>query len=53
MYEIIKEELKTIFMILLIIIVIHSLFFMLYGYCMSGDFFIALKKFYNIMYNIR
>ena len=53
MSEIIKEELKTIFIIVLIIIATHGLFFIAYGYCMSGDPMIALKNFYNIMYNIR
>ena len=53
MLGIIKEELKTIFAISLIIILTHTLFFMAYGYFMSGDPFIALENFYNIMYNIR
>ena len=53
MFEIIKEDLKTVFAIAIIIILTHTLFFMAYGYCMSGDPLIALKNFYNVMYNIR
>ena len=53
MLEVIKEELKTIFAIAWIIVLTHTLFFMAYGYFMSGDPLIALENFYNIMYNIR
>ncbi|WP_298523427.1 hypothetical protein [uncultured Methanobrevibacter sp.] len=40
-------------MIFLLIVLTHGLFFMCYGYCMSGNPFIALGNFYEIMYNIR
>lgn len=53
MLEVIKEELKTIFAIALIIVLTHTLFFMAYGYFITGDPLIALENFYNIMYNIR
>ena len=53
MTETIMEDLKTVFAIALVIILTHSIFFIAYGYCMSGDPFIALKNFYNIMYHVR
>ncbi|WP_405273567.1 hypothetical protein [Methanobrevibacter sp.] len=53
MYSFLKEDLKTIIKIFLIIIVTHALFFMAYSYCMSGDAFLALRNFYEIMYNVK
>ena len=52
MFEIIRQDLKTVFAIVLVILLTHGLFFMIYGYCMSGDPFIALRNFYRIMYYI-
>ena len=49
----IKEDIKTVVLIFLIIIATHTLFFMAYSYCMSGDAFLALRNFYEIMYNVR
>ncbi len=53
MYELIKESIMTLFIILLVIIVTHTLFFIVYGWCVGGDPFIALSNFYDNMYNIR
>ena len=53
MIQLLKEDLKTVFAMALIIILTHTLFFAAYGYLMGGDPFIALRNFYNIMYNIR
>ena len=53
MIEILKEDMKTVFAMALVIVMTQTLFFMAYSYCMSGDPFIALKNFYNIMYNVR
>ncbi len=53
MYETLKEGLKTVLAMGFVIILTQTLFFMVYSYCMSGDPFIALKNFYNIMYNVR
>ena len=53
MMEILKEDLKTVFAMALVIVLTQTLFFMVYSYCMSGDPFIALKNFYSIMYNVR
>ena len=52
MYEMIRKQLKMILVIILVIILTHTLFFIAYGYYMSGDPFIALKNFYHIMYDI-
>ena len=48
-----KQDLKIVFLILLIILVTHTVFFMAYSYCMSGDAFLALRNFYYLTYNIR
>ncbi len=53
MYNFFKESIKDIALIFLLIVLTHGLFFMCYGYCMSGNPFIALGNFYEIMYNIR
>ena len=53
MMEILKDDLKTVFAMVLVIVLTQTLFFMAYSYFMSGDPFIALKNFYNIMYNVR
>ena len=53
MFEMIKEDLKTVFAIFLVVVLTQTLFFIVYSYCMSGDPLIALKNFYNIMYNVR
>lgn len=53
MFETIMDDLKTLFAILLVIILTHGIFFMAYGYLMGGDPFIALKNFYNVMYYVR
>lgn len=53
MYEFLKDELKTVFLLLLIIFVTHTVFFMVYSYCMSGDALLALRNFYYLTYNVR
>lgn len=53
MIQLLKEDLKTVFAMALVIVLTQTLFFMAYSYCMSGDPFIALKNFYSIMYNVR
>lgn len=53
MNELIKESMMTLFIIILVIIVTHTLFFMVYGWCVGGDPLIALENFYDNMYNIR
>ena len=50
MNEFIIDSLKTIFAILLVIVITHTIFFMAYGYLAGSDAFIALENFYNIMY---
>lgn len=50
MNEFIIDSLKTIFTMLLVIVIIHTIFFMAYGYLAGGDALIALENFYNIMY---
>ena len=52
MYGILKENLKTIFAMVLVIMITHAMFFMAFSYCMSGDPLLALRNFYSIMYNI-
>ena len=49
----IKEDIKTVILIFLIIVLTHSLFFMAYSYYMSGDAFLALRNFYEVMYGMR
>lgn len=53
MNELIRESIKTLLLMLLVILVTHALFFMIYGYYVSGNPFIALMNFYENMYNIR
>ena len=53
MWQILIEDLKTVIVVALVIVVTQTLFFMVYSYCMSEDVLIGLKNFYNIMYNIR
>jgi len=53
MNEFIMEDIKTLFIIVSIILITHTLFFMAYGYIMSGDPFIAVMNFYDSIYNIR
>ena len=53
MYEFLKEELKMVLLIFLIILATHTVFFMVYGYCMSGDALLALRNFYYLTYNVR
>ena len=53
MIEIINEEVKAVITIFLVIFLTQTLFFIAYSYWASGDPYIALKNFYNIMYNIR
>lgn len=53
MIGILKEDLKTVFAMALVIVLTQTLFFVAYGYLMSGDPLIALKNFYNIIYNVR
>ena len=53
MIQLLKEDLKTVFAMALVIVLTQTLFFMAYSYFMSGDPFIALKNFYSIMYNVR
>lgn len=50
MYPMLKEDLKTIIAIFLVIILTQTVFFIVYSYCMSGDPYLALKNFYNTMY---
>lgn len=52
MYRLLAEDIKTVLWIVLIILITHTLFFAAYGYLMGGDPLIALRNFYNIMYNI-
>lgn len=51
--DFIIEEFKSIIIIFLIIVVTHTVFFIVYSYFVAGDPFIALKNFYNIFYNVR
>lgn len=53
MKEFIIYNLMTIAAMIMVIAIAHALFFIAYGYIMSGDPFIALMKFYENMYNIR
>ena len=53
MLKMLKDDLKTVFAMAMVIILTQTLFFMVYGYIMGEDSFIALKNFYNIMYNVR
>lgn len=53
MDEFIIEDLKTIVAMIIVIAITHTLFFIAYGYIMSGDPLIALMNFYDNMYNIR
>lgn len=53
MLSILREYLKTVLLILSIILVTHTVFFMVYSYCMSGDAFLALRNFYYLTYNVR
>lgn len=53
MMKMLKDDLKTVFAMAMVIILTQTLFFMVYGYIMGEDPFIALKNFYNIMYNVR
>ena len=53
MYRMLVDDIKTVLLIVLIILLTHTLFFVAYGYLMGGDPLIALRNFYNIMYNIR
>lgn len=50
MIDILKQDLKTILEMFLIILVTHTIFFILVSYCMSGNAFLALRNFYNISY---
>lgn len=52
MFETIIDDFKVVVAIVLVIILTHGIFFMTYGYCMSGDPFIALRNFYRVMYYI-
>ena len=51
MWKLFAKDLKTIMSMLLVIILTHALFFLAYGYVMTGDPYIALDNFYSIMYN--
>ena len=53
MKEFIIYNLMTIAAMIMVIAITHTLFFIAYGYIMSGDPFIALMSFYENMYNIR
>ena len=50
MYQMLKEDLKTVLAIFLVIVLTQTVFFIVYSYLMSGDPYLALKNFYNIMY---
>lgn len=53
MQEHVKDGLKALSLIIMVIIITHALFFMTYGYIAGGDAFIALRNFYNLMYGFR
>ncbi len=53
MKEFIIEDLKVIVAMIMVIAITHTLFFIAYGYIMSGDPFIALMNFYENMYDLR
>jgi hypothetical protein len=50
MLQALKEDMKMVLAMALVILITQTLFFMAYGYLMSGDPYIALRNFYSIMY---
>lgn len=46
-------NLKALLSVIVIILATHTIFFIAYGYLMSGDAFLALKNFYYLTYNMR
>ena len=51
MIDALREGVKTMLVMILVIVLTQTLFFIAYSYCMSGDPYLALDNFYSIMYN--
>ena len=52
MFDILKEVLKTILLMALVIVLTHSLFFIVFSYCVSGDPLRGLMNFYDGIYRL-
>lgn len=53
MSEVLKENLKNLIGVILIVFVTQTVFFIVYSYFVCGDAFLVLKNFYSTTYNLR
>lgn len=48
-----NEILKNLIWVIMIIVLTHTVFFIIYSFFACGDAFLALRNFYDITYGIR
>ncbi len=53
MSEVLKENLKNLIGVILIVFLTQTVFFIVYSYFVCGDAFLVLKNFYSTTYNLR
>ena len=53
MYDFLKENVKNVCIIVSVMIVTQTVFFIIFSYLMCGDAFLALRNFYYLTYNIQ
>ena len=53
MNEILRKSFRDFVLAILIIFATQTIFFIVYSYAVSGDAFLVLGNFYNLVYNWR